>query len=459
MSSIGNETIAAIATCAGRGIGIVRISGPEALAVGGRIFRGRGGRPLAAAQPLRLLLGAVVDPSSGEPIDEAFAVHMPAGNSYTGEPTVEIQCHGGAAVLDAVLRAALDAGAGPAAPGEFTRRAFLSGRIDLSQAEAVAELIGAQTEHARRSALSRLHGSLGERVRDARGRLLDQIAAAEAILDHGDEDVEGRGPQGAAIESIALDLRELIAVGESRDSRPRGPRVVIAGGANSGKSSLFNKLYDSDRSLVSPVPGTTRDYVEGYFSLGGILLTLVDTAGLRDTGDPVETEGVRRSRQQMLDADLLILTIDGSLPLDATDLRLIEEFRQRSPLVVLTKSDLPEAIDRGGLLRGCDGLPLLSLSTVDGRGCPELARVIAERCGESAGNGEGTAPNLRHREALRTAADSLEKAAELISQRGALLDQVVTELHRASAALGEITGETAGEAILERVFSRFCIGK
>jgi tRNA modification GTPase len=454
-----NETIAAIATGAGCGIGIVRISGPEALDVAARVFRGRGGRSLEAMPPLNLLLGAVVDPASGSQIDEAFAVHMRAGRSYTGEPTVEIQCHGGRRVLDAVLHAALRAGARPAEPGEFTKRAYLSGRLDLSQAEAVAELIAARTEGERRSALSRLQGALGERVRSLRGRLLDQVAAMEAILDHGDDEMAGLEPDPTEIMSLAREFRELIASGESQVRRDTGPRVVIAGRTNSGKSSIFNVLCDNDRSIVSPIPGTTRDYVEERFTIGGILVTLIDTAGLRDAPDEVESEGIRRTRRQMLEADLLVIMIDGSLTLGAEDIRLIEEFRDRSPLVVLSKSDLPGKIDRVRLQESYPELRVLSLSTSSGDGCPDLAREIADRCRGIEPVESPAAPNHRHQEAFRSAASALDEAARLFSLDATTLDLAVTELRLALNAVGEITGEAAAEELIGRIFSRFCLGK
>lgn len=460
MRSPGNETIAAIATPLGAGgIGIVRISGPDALAVGARVFRSRGGRSLEAAPPLTLLLGDVVAPRSGEQIDEAFALHMREGRSYTGEPTVEIQCHGGRAVLDAVLRAVFDAGARPAEPGEFTRRAFFSGRLDLSQAEAVADLVGASTESARRSALSRLRGALGDQVRRLRERVVDQVAAAEALLDHGDDELNAAEPDGAMIASLASEVRALIALGESHDARCRAPRVVIAGRANSGKSSIFNMLSRNERSIVSPTPGTTRDYIEEHSAIEGTLVTLVDTAGLRESLDPLEAEGVRRSRRQMLEADLLLLTIDHSSPLDAGDLLLLEEFQSRFPLVVLSKSDLPGQIDRQALRESYPELRLVPLSVMDGEGCRELGQVLVERCRSFDSEDEGVAPNLRQRIALGRAGAALEDAAGLLNRLGAPLDQAVTDLRRALAALDEITGEAADDEIIDRVFSRFCIGK
>ncbi|HEY5998923.1 MAG TPA: tRNA uridine-5-carboxymethylaminomethyl(34) synthesis GTPase MnmE [bacterium] len=454
-----SDTIAAIATGAGCGIGIVRISGPEALAVGSRVFRGRGGRALDAAPPLRLILGTVVDPESRRQIDEAFAVRMRAGGSYTGEPTVELQCHGGRATLDAVLRAVIDAGARLAAPGEFTKRAYLAGRIDLSQAEAVAELIAARTDAARQAALSRLHGGLGERVRAIAGRLLEEIAAAEVLLDHGDEDVASAGPDAATIRSLAAELREVAALGQGRDEYTGARRVVIAGRTNSGKSSLFNMLCSRERSIVSPEPGTTRDYIEERLPMEGALVTLVDTAGMRETRSPVEREGIKRGRQQMVDADLLILTVDAAAPLAADDLALIEQFRAGTPLVVLTKSDLPMGFDRRDLELACPGLPIFSLSTLDRGSCADLTRAVAERCRERSQDGDAAAPNLRHRESLRAAAGAAERAAGLLADDAGTLDQVAAELRWATASLGAITGETAGEEIVDRIFSRFCIGK
>jgi tRNA modification GTPase len=353
----------------------------------------------------------------------------------------------------------LRTGARLAQPGEFTKRAFLCGRIDLSQAEAVAELIAARTESARRSALSRLQGALGARVRSLSAGLLDQVAAAETILDHGEETGAGFEPDAGEILSLARQFRELAVTGEIREARDSGPRVVIAGRTNAGKSSIFNVLCDADRSIVAAAPGTTRDYVEACSTLGGSLVTLVDTAGLREAPDAIESEGIRRSRLQMLGADLLILTLDCSLPLEPGDLQLLEEFRDRSPLVVLSKSDLPAKIDRARLQERYPELHLLPLSALEGQGCPDLARAIADRCRGADGDGESPSSNHRHREALRSAANALEEAGHLFTQGAMSLDLAVAELRLALAAAREITGETAGDEVLDRIFSRFCLGK
>lgn len=458
MSGIGNETIAAIATGVGGGIGIVRVSGPDALAVASRIFRGRGGCSLEAAPPLTLLLGTVADPASGEPLDETLAVWMPAGRSYTGEPTVEIHGHGGRAVLDAVLRAVLAAGARPAAPGEFTRRAFSSGRIDLTQAEAVAELVAARTEGERRGAVSRLQGAPGEQVRTLRLRLLELAGATETLLDHGDEETGAPEPDAAVIAALAADLRTLAAAGERRERLARGPSVVIAGRVNSGKSSIFNVLCDSDRSIVSPQPGTTRDYVAEHSWIDGALVNLIDTAGVRESPDPVEQEGVRRSRALIAGADILVLVIDASEPADPGDLFLLDEHRERGPILVLGKSDLPCRVDLPALERRYPEIEILALSTRRRDGCRALVEALAARCRVQEGGGEGAALNLRHREAMLRAAGALEEASRLLAD-GAPLDMAAAEIQEGIAAIGEITGESAHEGLLDDIFSRFCIGK
>jgi len=437
----------------------VRVSGPGAPGVAEAIFRGRGGRRLADAPPAHLVLGTVVDPASGEPLDEALAMRMPEGRSYTGQSTLEIQAHGGRAVLDAVLRAALAAGARPAEPGEFTKRAFLAGRIDLAQAEAVAAIISAESEQERRAAIAQLGGGLSEEVRVLRGQLLDLVAAAEAALDFEEEEGAEAAPASAGVAAVAKAVRALIARGRAHAGRS-GATVVIAGRANAGKSSIFNMLLNFERSIVAPTPGTTRDYVVERSVIAGSAVTLVDTAGLRESDDPLEAEGVRRSRRQILAADLVVFCVDGSESLDAADLSLFEELRERTPVVVITKGDLPEAIDREALQRRLPGISLHPLSTLSGEGCQPFIAALAARCAApSAAQGWSAAPNPRHLDALRRAGESLDTAEELLEQGPPSLDRAAVELQEALAALGEITGETAGEEILDRIFSRFCIGK
>jgi len=461
MKSPGNDTIAAVATGAGGGIGIVRISGPDALSIAARIFRDRGGRSLEAFAPFLLVLGTAGDPDSSEPIDEVFAVHMPEGRSYTGEPTVEIQGHGGRVVLEAVLQATLRAGARHAGPGEFTRRAFLSGRLDLTQAEAVAELICAEDDESRRAALRQLHGAVAGEINRLREQLLDLVARVEAALDFEEGEIPDDLPSPTQVDSLAADIRQLAARAGGTAGAPRGVRVAFAGRANSGKSSIFNYLLNFERSIVAPLPGTTRDYIEERSMIGGASVTLIDTAGLRATVDLVEVEGVRRSIQRIEDAGIIILVLDGSEPNHPDDSRLFDLASNRSPIVVISKSDLPLRINPEVFRSRTADLSMFTLSAVTGEGFPDLIAALTSRCRavSQAADPSMGAPNLRHRDALERAAGHLESAAEQSRSSSKLLDQMALELLAALAALGEITGQAATEEILERIFSRFCVGK
>jgi tRNA modification GTPase len=454
------DTIVAVATPPGAGgIGIVRMSGPEAVTVAERLFRRPGGAPLSAAAPLHLVLGAAVDPRSGEPIDEVLAVRMPAGRSYTGEPVVELQAHAGKAVLDAIVAGALACGARIAEPGEFTRRAFLGGRLDLSQAEAVADLIAAESEEARRQALRQLQGETGSAVRSLRERLLDLVGAAEALLDFAEEEQLPDRFDHAAIEAIAAEIRELVAWGKAGNSVRDGLKVVVTGRTNAGKSSLFNKILDSPRSIVTPAPGTTRDFIEERATVCGVPVVLVDTAGIRDPGDAAEAEGIRRSMSLLYSADLVLHLIDRSAPLHDADREMLLRLRERPSLVVATKTDLPQELDTDALLEQVPGPGLFPLSLVDGSGYDPLLRALAERCRglRAERRGGNASPNLRHQAILARTLSCLESAVAFAGTGP--LDLLATELRSALDSLGEITGETATEEVLERIFSRFCIGK
>jgi tRNA modification GTPase len=461
MKSLGNDTIAAIATAVGGGIGVVRVSGPDALGVASRILRGRGGGPLEISRPFLLVLGTVADPGSAEAIDEVLAVYMPEGRSYTGEPTVEIQSHGGRLVLGSVLQATLAAGARHATPGEFTRRAFLSGRLDLAQAEAVAELILAESETSRRSALDQLRGGLSGKICLLRERLLDLVARVEAALDFEEEEAPADLPTAAQIASLAREILDFAAGADEAAGARRGAHVALAGRTNSGKSSIFNELLDYSRSIVTPVPGTTRDYIEARSVIGGTVVTLIDTAGLRSTDDVVEAEGIRRSIERIEEADLIVLILDGSEPNHSDDIRLFELTANLSTIVVVNKSDLPSRIDLGAYRAWVSESAVFTVSAASGEGIPAFTAALASRAHAACqmGAAVGAEPNARHRDSLRRAAGFLEVAAGRIQEGNSPLDQIALELQGALSAIGEITGETATEELLERIFSRFCVGK
>jgi tRNA modification GTPase len=364
-------------------------------------------------------------------------------------------------VLDAVLQATLRAGARCAGPGEFTKRAFLSGRLDLTQAEAVAELICAEEDGARRAALRQLQGAVAGEVNRLREQLLDLVARAEAALDFEEGEIPDDLPSPSQMLSLAGDLRRLAARAGAAAGAPKGVCVAFAGRANSGKSSIFNYLLDFDRSIVAPIPGTTRDYIEERSVIGGSSITLIDTAGLRATDDLVEAQGVRRSIQRIGDAGVVVLVLDGSEPNHPDDGSLFDLAPSQTSMVVVSKSDLPVRLDREVIRSQAAGLATFTVSVVTGEGFPDFIAALTAACRSVSRPSAPpvTAPNIRHCEALERAAAHLDIAAEQARSGNESLDRLAPELLAALAALGEITGQTATEEILERIFSRFCVGK
>lgn len=458
MTKVGEDTIAAVSTPPGVGaIGIVRLSGPEAAGVAGRCFRGPGGFEFARAESHRAVHGLVVDPRTGAELDEALALPMQGPHSYTGEDVVEFHCHGSPAVLRRVLEAVVAAGARIAEPGEFTKRAFLNGRLDLAQAEAVAELIQAVAEESRRAALKHLEGDLSREI-GALGRTLKlALAGLEVVVDYADEDVEEtpEDPLGSQIAEVAEACRRLLAsYCEGRILR-EGARVVIAGKPNVGKSSLLNRLLKEERAIVSPTPGTTRDYLAEAIEIQGIPVMLVDTAGLRSVEDAIESEGSRRARKWIGEADLVLFLVDGSAPVEDVDIRAYGEIRERPHLLAVNKSDLPGVAD----LSPFTGEAPATLSALTGQGLDELKRRIVERLNLSHRTSEGAVVTLeRHRDALARTAAHLSDALESLKS-GSPRDLVATDLRAALETLSEITGENVTDALLDTIFSTFCVGK
>ncbi len=486
-----SDTIAAIATPPGYGgIGIVRISGPDAFAIVLPLLRRPGGE--TALPPSHMLTyGHIVAPDTQEILDETLVAFMRAPHTYTREDVVEIQGHGGPLILQRIARLALARGARMANPGEFTLRAFLNGRLDLAQAEAVMDLISSQTEVGQRLAMQQLRGRISEQVQHARHSLLGVIARIEASIDFPEEDVPT--PQAAELSPSILEAqrqvdRLLAGAGQGRLYR-QGLRTAIIGRPNVGKSSLLNALLRSERAIVTPIAGTTRDTVEEVANLRGIPLHLIDTAGIMPTSDPVEQIGVERSRAAAESADLILLVVDGSEPLTAQDHRVSEELwamgfggegeirrrddgqsdppavalqdmARRPVILIVNKSDCRQLVEVAQLRQTWPGAPLIHTSMLTNAGIAELEEHIANLvlAGKTLQSESALITSTRHQESLRRASDHI-RASLLPLREGLPLDFVSIDLRAAYDALGEVTGETASEDLLERIFHEFCIGK
>ncbi|RUM89454.1 MAG: tRNA uridine-5-carboxymethylaminomethyl(34) synthesis GTPase MnmE [Thermodesulfatator sp.] len=455
------DTIAAIATPPGPGaIGVIKISGPEAEGILRRVFR-----PARAREHFdshRLYYGHIVDPQSGEPVDEVLVALMRAPRSYTREDVLEIYAHSGYRVLTRILELVFKAGARPAEPGEFTRRAFLNGRIDLAQAEAVEEIIHARSEQALRLALKHLSGGLSARIKALRERLLDLLAVTEVAVDFPEEDVEILSPEKmrrTISEEILPEIRRLLASAEEGRVFREGIAVVLAGRPNVGKSSLLNALLREERAIVTPIPGTTRDVIEETAQIAGLPVRLIDTAGLREAADEVESIGVRKAREKLAAADVVVFLVDGSQPPAEEDRRLYQEVRSRPHLVAVNKIDIAPA-ENLALWRDFFPEPPIFISATERLGLEELSHKIFEMAvGHGPAEPPEIAPNLRQKAALERAGEALQRALEILAQSEPLPELLSLELREALAALAEITGEVTTEDLLDRIFSTFCLGK
>ena len=464
------DTICAIATPAGEGgIGIVRLSGAQALAVAEGIVRLRSGRPLASVVSHTLYLADVRFPSSlnlsgadtppHQIFDEALVVYMKAPRSFTGEDVVEIQSHGGWLVLSLICRACLSAGARLATPGEFTKRAFLSGRLDLSQAEAVLDTIRAKSAASLTAAQRQLRGELAREVQRARDALLRLLAQLEAGIDFIGEEIElvGRQELRQTIDAVLALVQRLHSTAREGRLLREGARVVITGRPNVGKSSLLNRLLKEDRAIVTPVPGTTRDIIEEAIDLDGVMIDLVDTAGIRDTDDLLEREGIRRSWSAQQEADLRVVVIDGSVPLTNDDRELIDQAAAGKHVVAINKADLFLKVDPSAMRAET---VCVALSAKTGEGVDQLrAAIRSQLVGEGADTTDGVmVTNVRHHAALDRVRASLAQAKGSVDA-GVPDELIAVDVRAAADALGEITGEITTDEILEQIFSTFCIGK
>lgn len=462
-----SELIAAISTPpVPSAIGVLRLSGSGAAACADRVFRARSGRPLTQTPDRQLVYGSLLD-RAGNVIDQVLATVSRAPHSYTGEDTAELQCHGAPVVLSMALEALYAAGARPARPGEFTQRAFLNGKLDLTQAEAVADLLEAETPQAARTAAGQLTGALSRRVEGIYDGLVDLLAHFHAVLDYPDEDIDPFRVQeiGEAMGRAERGLKELLATYDRGKFLTRGVPCAIVGLPNAGKSSLLNALLGYQRAIVTDIPGTTRDTVEERCVVGGVLLRLIDTAGLRDTDDPVEKLGVERSRAALAGAELALVLVDGSEAGEdpnrlAAERSLWKEAVARCPRAVLvfTKSDLPHGWERGFPFHG-EGTPEVWLSARTGAGLEALGEVVARLFPQGDGGEAGSMlTNARQAQAAQAALAALQEAGVGL-RAGVTPDAVLTDVESALESLGELTGRTVREDVVLRIFSRFCVGK
>ncbi|HYN87631.1 MAG TPA: tRNA uridine-5-carboxymethylaminomethyl(34) synthesis GTPase MnmE, partial [Ardenticatenaceae bacterium] len=458
-----DDTIAGIATAMGEaGIGIVRISGPDARSILQRLFRPASQLEAREPESHRLRYGWIADPGTGATVDEVMAVWMRAPRSYTRQDVVEIHSHGGATPLRAVLALVLAAGARLAEPGEMTLRAFLNGRLDLAQAEAVLDVVRARTEAGLQVAQAQLGGALSDEIRDARARLLEVLAHLSALIDFPEDEVPPQTITPQLDEAARL-LEDLLRTADRGMLLREGLRVAIVGRPNVGKSSLLNRLLRHERAIVTDIPGTTRDMLEESLSIRGIPVVLADTAGIRETADVVEALGVARSRAALEQADLVLLVLDASAPLADEDRDLAASVSGRPAIVVWNKLDLLDGGEPGENARGVlPNAPQIVVSARTGAGIEALEEqvwdlVLGGQALAATGR-EALVSNPRHKAALRRALDHIQ-AARTGLEEGLPADFLTIDLTAAVNALGEITGETATEDLLDVIFSRFCIGK
>ncbi len=469
-------TIAAVSTAVSNaGIGIVRMSGPEAFAIADRVYKGKKEKRLSGQKSHTIHYGYIMD---GEfMIDEVLVMLMRGPHSYTGEDTVEINCHGGVYVVKRILELLISRGARPAEPGEFTKRAFLNGRLDLSQAEAVGDLIVSQNQYALRNSVSQLRGNIRDKITGIREQIIYHTAFIETALDDPEHiSVDGYGDKlRGIVENLRKEIQKLIDTYDSGKIMKEGIQTVILGRPNAGKSSLMNVLLGEDRAIVTDIAGTTRDILEEHINLEGISLNIVDTAGIRQTQDVVEQIGVERARSYADQADLIIYVIDASMPLDESDHEILRLIEGKTSIILLNKSDLDMVVTEADVERTYFAsnpsianvkeikkftIPVISISVTEKNGINLLKETLKLMFfeGNLAFNDEIYITNIRQKTALWDAFSSLEKVIDSI-EAGMPEDFYSIDLMDAYEALGRITGETMGEDLVNEIFSKFCMGK
>ena len=454
------DTIAAISTgMTSSGIGIVRITGPEAFVIADRMYDSKNGKKLQDMPSHTIQYGFIKD--QDEMIDEVLVMLMRGPRSFTAEDTVEINCHGGVYAMKRILELAVKCGARPAEPGEFTKRAFLNGRIDLSQAEAVIDVINAKNEYALKSSVSQLKGSVKKVITDIRSKLIYEIAFIESALDDPEHiSLDGYPKQlSEKISELEKKMEELIASAENGKRMREGIKTVIVGKPNAGKSSLMNILLGEDRAIVTDIAGTTRDILEEQISIHGISLNILDTAGIRNTDDVVEKIGVDRAKNHVKDADLIIYVVDSSTELDENDMEIMEMIQDHKAIVLLNKMDLiPVTTEE--MLRNKTTHPIIPISAKEEQGIDQLESALKEMFyeGNISFNDQVYITNIRQKAALTEALESLKKVQDSIAM-DMPEDFFSIDLMSAYEELGSIVGESVGEDLVNEIFSKFCMGK
>jgi len=450
------DTIAAISTAYGEGgIGVIRVSGDEAFSVVQKIFTGK-------LREREMVYGHIRDPRTGETVDEVMACCFKGPKSYTAEDVCEIQCHGSVVSLKKILSLCLDNGARMAEPGEFTKRAFLNGRLDLSQAEAVIDLIRSKTDKSFEVALDQLQGGFSEKIKDLRKRLVDVLVDLTVNIDYPDEDIEEvtYDKLEKGLTGIRDDIAKLLDTADTGRVMREGLRISIIGKPNVGKSSLMNALLKESRAIVTAIPGTTRDVIEEDLSIGGIPVILTDTAGIRKTDDTIEKIGIEKSKEAFNKADLIIFIADLSRELSAEDREILEAAAGRKVICLLNKSDLERKLDEKELRNALPGATFIEASVAKDEGISELEETIKDMVygGEVSQKSSTIVTNARHEALLKEAKQSLTDAVSM-TEMGEPLELIEIDVNQAYASLGLIIGEEVGDDIINEVFRRFCLGK
>lgn len=453
-----SDTIAAISTPHGTGgIGIIRISGDEAFNIAARIFKSK--NKFQDIKSHTINYGKIVDPSSGETIDEVLLSKMEKPNTFTREDVVEINCHGGIVVLKRVLELVIAEGARLAEPGEFTKRAFLNGRIDLSQAEAVIDLINSKTAESSKAAVMQLEGRLSEKLSNIRRSLIQLIASIEVTVDYPEHDIEEITAQQVNNElgGIISKLEELAKSFERGKVIREGISAVIVGRPNVGKSSLLNELSGKNRAIVTDIPGTTRDIIEEYVNINGIPMRILDTAGIRETKDVVEKIGVDRAQREIENADLVIMMLDARTGMEESDAAIYNKVKDKKNIIILNKVDLVDEVNEDSLP---EGVNIVKMSLKNGIGIDKLEDEITNLFfkGEIVSNDEVLLTNVRHKHLIDMAIRSIKDARNAY-ENAMPIDMMTIDIKNAAEYIGQITGESVSEDVVHEIFSRFCLGK